>query len=38
MVTLHGPMPTEDKKGQIEKIAREAAGETKVDSQLEVNN
>ncbi|XZE19720.1 BON domain-containing protein [Pirellulaceae bacterium SH449] len=35
-VTLRGPVATLDEKAQIETIARKIAGETKVDSQLEV--
>ena len=35
-VTLRGPVATTDEKSQIEVIARKVAGESKVDSQLEV--
>ena len=35
-VTLRGPVTTGDEKLQIEAIARKVAGDTKVDSQLDV--
>ena len=35
-VTLRGPVTTEAERDTIDKIAREVAGETKVESQLEV--
>ena len=35
-VTLRGPVKTAKEKSQIEEIARSVAGETNVDSQLEV--
>ena len=38
MVTLRGPVKTEEEKRTIEQIALTAAGANKVDNQLEVNN
>lgn len=38
MVTLRGPVKTEDEKQTIEQIALAVAGADKVDNQLEVNN
>ncbi len=38
MVTLRGPVKTEEEKRTIEQIALTAAGTDKVDNQLEVNN
>lgn len=38
MVTLRGPVKTEDEKQTIEQIALDVAGADKVDNQLEVNN
>ena len=35
-VTLRGPVKTGDEKKRIEEIARSVAGESKVDSQLEI--
>jgi hyperosmotically inducible periplasmic protein len=35
-VTLRGPVETDDERRKIETIAREVAGDTKVDNQLEV--
>ena len=35
-VTLRGPVKSEDEKMQIDKIAREVAGPTSVENQLEV--
>jgi len=37
-VTLRGPVQSPEEKATIEKLAREAAGQGKVDSQLEVKN
>ncbi len=37
-VTLRGPVKTEEEKRTIEQIAHTAAGDNKVDNQLEVNN
>ncbi|XZE44191.1 BON domain-containing protein [Pirellulaceae bacterium SH467] len=37
-VTLRGPVSSADEKQRIETIARKVAGETKVDSQLDVAN
>ncbi len=36
MVTLRGPVNSAEEKMKIEKLAKTAAGETKVDNQLEV--
>jgi osmotically-inducible protein OsmY len=36
MVTLRGPVKSAEEKAKIDKIAKGAAGETKVDNQLEV--
>lgn len=36
MVTLRGPVSTDDEKRQIETMARKVAGETNVDNQLAV--
>lgn len=38
MVTLRGPVKTEEEKQAIEQIALAVAGADKVDNQLEVNN
>ena len=38
IVTLRGPVKTEEEKRTIEQIALTAAGTNKVDNQLEVNN
>lgn len=38
MVTLRGPVMTEEEKQTIGKIALDVAGANKVDNQLEVNN
>ncbi len=38
MVTLRGPVKTEEEKRTIEQIALTATGANKVDNQLEVNN
>jgi hyperosmotically inducible periplasmic protein len=35
-VTLRGPVKSQDEKDQIEKFAKESAGEDKVDNQLEI--
>lgn len=36
MVTLRGPVSTQEEKSRIEEIARDVAGDAKVDNQLEV--
>ena len=35
-VTLRGPVKTQDEKQSIESIAKKVAGDSKVDSQLEI--
>jgi hyperosmotically inducible periplasmic protein len=38
MVTLRGPVKSEAEKNKIEQLAKSAAGQMKVDNQLEVKN
>ncbi len=38
MVTLRGPVDTEQEKQRIDAIAKKVAGENKVDNQLEIKN